>query len=333
MARPLRLEFENALYHITSRGNERKDIFIDDADYAKFFSYLEHVVLRYKPIVYCYCVMKNHYHLLIETPQPNLSRLMRDLNGAYTIYFNRRRKRSGHLFQGRYKAILVDRESYLLELSRYIHLNPVRAKIAKSPEEHKYSSVNYYFSDKQAPFWLNTEFILSQFGNNKKDAREEYKKFVYRGISNIKDPLRDTYANTILGSSEFINKIKDDFLSKRDIPEDISRSKALRSGKNLSEIAELVLKHYNTDLDALRKKGGKDNQVKKLFVYLSRKYTDSGLEQIRNFLNSSVTAAAISKMFSRTETELRKQEGLRQEVRNLGNMLYRTEAQEPEAQE
>lgn len=328
MARPLRLEFENALYHITSRGNERKDIFIDGADYDKFLSYFEQVVLRYKPIVYCYCVMKNHYHLLIETPQPNLSRLMRDLNGAYTIYFNRRRKRSGHLFQGRYKAILVDKESYLLELSRYIHLNPVRAKIAKTPEEHKYSSVNYYFSDKQAPFGLNAEFILSQFGNNKKDAREEYKKFVYRGISNRNDPLKDAYANTILGSTEFINKIKDNFLSKMDIPEDISRSKALRSGKSLNEIADLVLKYYNTDLDTLMKKGGKDNRVRKLFVYLSRKYTDSGLEQIRNFLNSSVTAAAISKMFTRTEIELKKQGELKQEVRNLGNMLSRPDAQE-----
>jgi REP element-mobilizing transposase RayT len=325
MARPLRLEFENALYHITSRGNERKDIFTDSADYYKLLSYLEHVALRYKPIVYCYCVMENHYHLLLETPQPNLSRLMRDLNGAYTIYFNRRHKRSGHLFQGRYKAILVDKESYLLELSRYIHLNPVRAKIAKFPEEHKYSSADYYFSGRQPPFWLNTEFIISQFGNNKKDAREDYRKFVYRGLADHKDPLKDAYANAILGSAGFVNKIKSDFLSKRDIPEDISRSKALRSAKDLSEIAELVLKHYNTDLETLRRRGGKANRAKKLFVYFSRKYTDSGLQQIRNFLNNSVSAAAISKMFSRTEAELEKQEGLRQDVRSLDKLLFHSD--------
>lgn len=324
MARPLRLEFENALYHITSRGNERKDIFIDDVDYDKFLSCLEHVALRYKPIVYCYCVMGNHYHLLLETPQPNLSRLMRDLNGTYTIYFNRRHKRSGHLFQGRYKAILVDKESYLLELSRYIHLNPVRAKIAKFPEEYKYSSVDYYFSGKQSPFWLNTEFISSQFGNGKKNAREEYRKFVYQGIADYKDPLKGVYANAILGSPGFINKIKSDFLSKRDIPKDISCSKALRSGKTLSEIAALVLKHYNTDLEALRRKKAKANQVKKLFVYFSRKYTDSGLQQIRSFLDNSVSTAAISKMFSRTEIGLKKQEELRQDVKSLDNLLFRS---------
>lgn len=323
MARPLRLEFENAFYHITSRGNERKDLFTDDADYDKLSSYLEHVALRYKPIVYCHCFMRNHYHLLLETPQPNLSRLMRDLNGSYTIYFNRRHKRSGHLFQGRYKAILVDKESYLLELSRYIHLNPVRAGITKFPEEYKYSSAGYFFSARKSPFWLNTELILSQFGNNKKNAREQYRKFVYQGIADEKDPLKGVYANTILGSAGFVNQIKSDFLSKRDIAEDISCSKTLRSAKNLSEIAELVLKYYNTDLDALRRKRVKANRVKKLFVYFSRKYTDSGLEQIRSFLNNSVSESAISKMFRRTEVELEleRQEGLRQDARSLDNLL------------
>ena len=233
--------------------------------------------------------------------------------------------RSGHLFQGRYKAILVDKENYLRELSRYIHLNPVRAKIVKFPEEYKYSSAGYYFSAKKTPFWLNTEFIISQFGNNKKDAREEYQKFVYQGIADQKDPFKGVYANTILGSVGFVNKIKSDFLSERDISEDISYSKALRSNKNLSEIAELVLKYYNTDLDALRRKRVKANQAKKLFVYFSRKYTDSGLEQIRIFLNNSVSDAAISKMFRRTEVELEQQEGLRQDVRSLDNLLFRSE--------
>lgn len=321
MARPLRIEFENAFYHITSRGNERKPLFSDDADYEKILSCFEQAALRYKPVVYSYGLMGNHYHLLLETPQPNLSRLMRDLNGAYTTYFNRRHKRSSHLFQGRFKAILVDKESYLLELCRYIHLNPVRAMIVKFPEEYKYSSIDYCFSGKKAPFWLDTEVILSLFGYNKTAAREEYRKFVYQGIPNSVDPFKGIYAKTILGSSDFVDKIKREYLNNQDISTDISCSKTLRSSKTLSQIAEIVSKHYNIDLESLKRKRAKANHAKKLFVYFSRKYTDSGLKQISGFLNNSVSEAAISKMFKRTEEELEKKEWFLEDARCLEELF------------
>ncbi len=321
MARPLRIEFENAFYHITSRGNERKLLFINEVDYKKFLNFLEQAALRYKPVVYSYGLMGNHYHLLLETSQPNLSRLMRDLNGAYTTYFNRRHKRNGHLFQGRFKAILVDKENYLLELSRYIHLNPVRAKIAKLPEEYKYSSIDYYFSGKKAPFWLNTEVILSQFGSNKTLAREEFRKFVYQGITNSVDPFKGVHAKTFLGSADFVDKIKREYLKNQDISPEIACSKTLRSSKTLSQIAEIVAKHYNIDLESLRRKRGKVNYAKKLFVYFSRKYTDSRLEQISSFLNNNVSEAAISKMFKRTEEEIEKKEELREGARRLGELI------------
>ncbi|MGV8149826.1 MAG: transposase, partial [Alkaliphilus sp.] len=126
MARPLRIEYEGALYHITTRGNERKKIYYAEADYEKFKSYLKDAQNKYGYLLHCYALMTNHYHLLIETPYANISKVMHYINGSYTSYLNKKRERSGHLFQGRYKAILVDQDSYLLELSRYIHLNPVR---------------------------------------------------------------------------------------------------------------------------------------------------------------------------------------------------------------
>ena len=128
MARPLRIEYEGAFYHVTTRGNEQKKIFFSNSDYEKFKHYLKKSQEKYGYLLHCFVLMTNHYHLLIETPKPNLNRVMHYINSSYTNYINIKRKRSGHLFQGRYKAILIDRDNYLLELSRYIHLNPVRAE-------------------------------------------------------------------------------------------------------------------------------------------------------------------------------------------------------------
>ena len=136
MARPLRIEYPGALYHVTSRGNEQKDVFKSRRDREQFLSYLESAAERYGAVIHVWCLMSNHYHLLLETPKGNLSQIMRHINGAYTTYFNVKRKRAGHLFQGRYKAILVDADAYVAELSRYIHLNPVRAGMVKKAEEY-----------------------------------------------------------------------------------------------------------------------------------------------------------------------------------------------------
>ena len=154
MARQLRIEFPGAFYHVTSRGNERKAIFKSQRDREKFLSYLESASKRYGAIIHVYCLMDNHYHILIETPLGNLSRIMQHINGAYTTYFNIQRKRAGHLFQGRYKSILIEADVYAKELSRYIHLNPIRAGIVDTPEAYKWSSFQYYAIEREAPQWL-----------------------------------------------------------------------------------------------------------------------------------------------------------------------------------
>ena len=140
MSRPLRIEYPGAVYHITSRGNEKKPVFKDDQDRDNFLKTLQHVNKRYNWICHAYCLMTNHFHLLIETPDGNLSLGMRQLNGVYTQLFNKWHGRVGHLFQGRYKAILIQKDSHLLEVCRYVVLNPVRAKMVEKPEEWKWSS-------------------------------------------------------------------------------------------------------------------------------------------------------------------------------------------------
>ena len=159
MARSLRIEYSGAFYHVTSRGNERKTIFSDAWDLEKFLSFLESAVERHGALVHAYSLMGNHYHLLLETPNANLSRIMRDINSSYSTYFNVKWKRTGHLFQGRYKAILVESDAYAAELSRYIHLNPVRAKMCEAPEEYPWMSYKFY-TEGNEPSWLTTGFIL-----------------------------------------------------------------------------------------------------------------------------------------------------------------------------
>ena len=147
-----------------SRGNEQKDVFKSQKDRERFLSYLESAVLRYGAVIHAYCLMSNHYHLLVETPSGNLSQIMKHINGAYTNYFNIKRKRSGHLFQGRYKAILIEADEYAQELSRYIHLNPVRVGMVSRPEEYQWSSYSDYIGQRKAPDWLKRELIIGYFG-------------------------------------------------------------------------------------------------------------------------------------------------------------------------
>ena len=184
MARPLRIEFTGALYHVTSRGDRREPIFEDDEDRLRFLTVLAEVVERFNWLCHGYCLMTNHYHLVVETPDANLSKGMRQLNGLYTQASNRRHQRTGHLFQGRFKGILVDKDSYLLELTRYVVLNPVRAGMVKDPQAYEWSSYRAMVGQAPVPAWLATDGLLAQFGKRRSDARRRYGQFV-REVSMI----------------------------------------------------------------------------------------------------------------------------------------------------
>jgi REP element-mobilizing transposase RayT len=234
MARPLRIEYPGALYHITSRGNARSPIFEDHRDRREFLMILEDVVGRYNWLCHAFCLMDNHYHLLVETVDGNLSLGMRHLNGVYTQAFNRRHDRVGHVFQGRFKAILVEQESYLLELRRYVVLNPVRAGIVKDPGAYKWSS---YQSTgglvKPAPF-LRVNWILDQFGKTPREAQKEYRRFVRAGIKEP-SPWDELKAQCILGSKEFIEKLRPALKDKSKITE-IPKEQRLASRRSLEEL-------------------------------------------------------------------------------------------------
>lgn len=207
MARPLRIEFAGALYHVTSRGNERHDIFYTDDDRRAFLTTLGTVCDRFKWRCHSYCLMSNHYHILVETPEANLSKGMRQLNGVYTQYVNRSHGRVGHLFQGRFKGILVEREAYLLELARYIVLNPVRAGMVKAPEAWPWSSYRGTVSLAEAQDFLSTEWLLSAFADKRRRATSAFARFVAEGKQGV-SPWKDLKNQIYLGYERFVEQMQ-----------------------------------------------------------------------------------------------------------------------------
>jgi REP element-mobilizing transposase RayT len=215
MARPLRLEFAHALYHVTSRGDRREDIYHDDADRQAWLTVLAQVCKRFNWTVHAYCLMSNHYHLLVETPDANLSAGMRQLNGVYTQLTNRAHDRVGHVFQGRFKAIVVDKDSYLLELARYVVLNPVRAGMVDDPGQWPWSSYGAMLAPGRLPGsdWLATDKLLAYFAPeqpllDREKAQQRYVDHVREGIG-LPSVWEDLSGQMYLGDEKFVAKMSD----------------------------------------------------------------------------------------------------------------------------
>jgi len=269
MARPLRLEYPGALYHVTSRGDRREAIFEDDEDRLHWLDNLSNVCCRFNWCIHTYCLMDNHYHFVVETADANLSKGMRQLNGVYTQYFNRRHQRVGHVFQGRFKAILVDKEAYLLELSRYVVLNPVRARMVGHIDKWPWSSYLAMVGKCAPPAWLETDWLLSHFSQQRKRARQQFINFVREGVG-LPSIWTDLKKQVYLGDDQFINTLqkkinKKEFLD--DIPALQKRALAkplryyqnkyknehkaitaafLSGGYTMKEIGDYFGKHYTT---------------------------------------------------------------------------------------
>lgn len=207
MARPIRLEFSGALYHVTSRGDGREAIYLSDEDRLNWLAVLGQVCARFNWVIHAWCQMSNHYHLLVETPEANLSIGMRQLNGVYTQNFNRAHARVGHVFQGRYKAILVERDAYLLELARYIVLNPVRARMVTEPQEWPWSSCSAMLGQAPAPVWLNVSGILGAFSDKPGRAAVRYLEFVREGVDRT-SVWNELKAQVFLGSETFLQSLQ-----------------------------------------------------------------------------------------------------------------------------
>ena len=311
MARPLRIIFPGAFYHITSRGNEQRVIFKSQRDRKKFLSYLESATQRYDARIHAYCLMDNHYHLLIETPSGNLPQIMRHINGAYTTYFNVKRKRSGHLLQGRYKAILVDMDIYAKELSRYIHLNPIRTKMVEMLENYEWSSYLEYIGRKKPQPWLARDFILSYFGQKVKIAQQNYLRFVEAKVGQkYKSPFRKVVGSTILGDEDFVKMVKQNYLQSikpdRDLP-------ALRSLSERPEIEDIIRAAESTFATQPR-------LARNIALFLCHRWSGKTLKCIGKYFG--VGESAVSQASRRAATIIEKDKKLKRQIQNVKSQIF-----------
>ena len=282
MVRPFRIEYPNAWYHVTCRGIERSNIFRDDNDRKRFLEVLGKSAEVFHVEVHCYVLMSNHFHFLLKTPEANLSRFMQRFNTAYTTYFNLRHKRAGHLYQGRYKALLVEADEYLLELSRYIHLNPVRIKkyrelpIGEQWEmlkRYRWSSLCAYIRGNGRDEFMHYGMVLDYMGGDDRKGRERYQDFVVKGLSGkLESPLKAAKGNAILGSDSFIVWVKERFLSGEEfLPQAYSHLKTIREPVGIRKIAEAVAKEYGIEAEEIIKKRSKFREARQVLLEISHR--------------------------------------------------------------
>lgn len=309
MSRPLRIPYAGAFYHVTARGNEKKVIFKNERDLERFLLYAEAAVQRYGAVIHAYCLMNNHYHLLIQTPLANLSEIMQYINGSYTTYVNTKRQRVGHLFQGRYKAILIDADAYAQELSRYIHLNPVRAGIVSKPVDYQWSSYLYYSGKKDAPKWLTIDFVLGYFDERTTVGQRKYAEFVEAMIGQrYESPLKATIASSILGSKDFVEKIKAKYLRDRDMS---------RNLPSLTELRKRTVKEIVKETEAVWRRNERLQKV--AGVYLCHRYSGLRLKEIGAYFG--IGESAVSQSSRRFGMMLEKDKKLNNMMKGICNRL------------
>ena len=325
MARSLRIEFEGGVYHVTTRGWERCDVVRDDEDRAHWVRLLDRVARRFGWRVFAWALMRNHWHLFLSTPEANLSRGMHDLNSGYATVFNRRHRRSGALFQGRFKAILVQEEGYAWTLSRYVHLNPVRAGAVERPEQYPWSSYRDYLSPKGAPRWLDCDTVLGEIGSDSVESLRAYIQFVESGLGRdtIVSPLSCVVGGVLLGDASWVDRMKAQ-VEGRPPQTGVPARRLLAVRPTLTQVIEAVCAACEADraeLSAARRRG---NDARMAAVYLARECAAVPVTELAHDFGA-VSASAISKLLHKAA--LRRHEDRRWDQllgeleRNLGSAV------------
>ncbi len=290
MARPLRIEYPGAFYHVMNRGQSRRNIFMEDKGRQSFLDLLADIARLWKVKIYAYCLMDNHYHLLLSTPTGGLSRAMRHLDGIYTQKFNRVHHRDGPLFRGRYKAILVDAEEYFLSVVRYIHQNPLGAAVVSDIDGYRWSSHWGYLNKKQCPDWLDTRSVMSRFGGLK-----AYQRFMHEEIEEeIGEFYQGPYHKPVLGSKEFIGRVKERLGDKARVDQEKPESRRI-FGVELEEIVAATAREYGKGVEELkRRKRGGENEARMVAIYLGRHLGGHRHEEIGKAVGLDKTSSASS---------------------------------------
>jgi REP element-mobilizing transposase RayT len=297
---------------VTSRGNERKEIFREDSDRQKFLGILADYHDRFGILIHSYVLLDNHYHLILETPFGNLVKIMHGINSRYTGYFNRKYQRVGHLFQGRYGAILVDKDAYLLVLSRYVHLNPIKAGITDNLERYSWSSYLGFIQSRKKVPWMEYDGVLYQFGNNQDLCRKKYKEYVYQGLRG-KEKLK--LGERILGPKEFIEKIQN-FIKVKPIDQEIPGWKHLKKQVNPDEILKAVAGFWKMKEKEVTIGGQRNHTARKIAIYLIKRYCGLSNQEIGKFFGG-LHYSAISQASARFSKVIERDKGLNNLIQQI----------------
>ena len=324
MSRPLRIQYPDAWYHVMNRGRRREEIYLEKNDYLAFVDLLQESAQMFNVRIAAYSLMPNHYHVLIQTPDPNLSRFMRHLDGVYTQRFNKSHKHDGQLFRGRYKSILIDQDSYLLELVRYIHRNPLKAALEETLGKYPWTSHKGYVSNAKKWNWLHKNFILAMFSKDGSESMKRYRKFVSQeSPEEISIVFESVRLPPILGSDRFIKWVKKHFFNdkyNREIPE----SKSL--APSIEEIKSAICKFYSIDEKKLLiSKRGSVNEPRNIALYLARRLKGDSLDAIAKAFNIRVYSS-VSSVVNRTQILLSKDRKLRKSCEQITCNLIKGQA-------
>ena len=326
MSRPLRIEYPGAYYHVMNRGLAHGKVFLDDTDRERFLGLVGEMCGIWGVKIHGYCLMYNHYHILLQTPQGGLSRAMRHLNGIYTQRFNRAHHRDGPLFRGRYRAILIDAEEYFLAVARYIHHNPVEAGVVSDIGRYRWSSHRGYLDKKRCPAWLDTEAMLSRFGQGRSGLKE-YQRFMHSGVEQeLRDFYREKYLRPILGGRRFVQWVKGRIGERAKVEEEMPESRRV-FGFGLEEVVEATARVYGRQVEELlKRRRGQANEARAMAMYLCRILGGHKLVDIGKSLGlekySSVSSAYL-KMKGKVEREKR----LARRVRQVEGLLVKGQKQ------
>jgi putative transposase len=317
MARPFRIEYPGAFYHVMHRGTAGSAIFESDRDREKFFEYVSKSTERYKLRIHTYCLMKDHYHLLVETPEPNLCRAIKWINVSYAAYFNRKRACFGHLFQGRFRAVLVDAEVYLKQLSRFIHLNPIRSNVIEHIKDYKWSSYPALSGYDTAPEWLQTHELLSMFGKDQTQAKRKYRCFVEKvNLEKLVNPECEVVGGLILGGSDFVTWVKNTFLQKKSAFRKRPHLKDLKHSLSPDDLLSVVCEEFDCNREAILHKGKKRNLARDIAIYLSREMSGESGVFLGGFFGG-ISGAGITVRYNHIETKIRNDRTLRGQVNRM----------------
>lgn len=323
MARPLRIEFPGAWYHVMNRGANRQNIFLDDSDRFRFLEILDDCRDTWLSELLAYCLMPNHYHLLLRTPLGNLSRIMRHVDGVYTQSFNRKQGRDGPLLRGRYKSIVLDGDSYLLQVVRYIHLNPTKAKLVLLPEDYHWSSYKFYLGELGKPKALLTKPVLELFGSGS-DTILEFQRHTQAGVDEETDAFYSRKKlKPAFGKPAFLTKLRKTIASTQKPDAEVPDSKALLRQASLEDVCHLVEQAYEVNRNGISSsQRGRVNEARDCLAYLARTRAGYSLRSIAEFLGG-VSYVAVNLAVERMKQRIAENFTTRQRVEELLNSLRR----------